>query len=1143
MINFITGRSGSGKTERIYEFISRLDSEDRAVLIVPEQSSFYNEKQLLERLGDRRAANTEVLSFRRLCSNILEEYRGAVGQRINDGIKAVLMDLAIENAPAEGGELELYAKKGKAGLKKTMDLVEPMLTAINEYKMCLITPEQLFEVSETVESRVLASKLRDSARIYAAYNALLENTYDDPDDDLIKLYELLGEYDYFRGMTVFMDSFTGFSAQEIKICERIFSQAKDIYISLCMDRSIYGGDISVFAESENTYRTLLKSAAKTAHECILTDCSENGLRYKSKTLAAVEEGLFSHFRTGTDAEKCENDGSLEICRTRDVYDEISYIAKRIFTLVHDEGYRFNEIEVIARSLDEYKSVIHSEFPKYGIPYFMSDSESLESRALIRMVLSAFDVIHGGFDTEAILRLAKCGFTELSDEDIFELEDYVYIWSIRGNRWKEPFTMSPDGMRQGRYESDEPDQRIDTLEKTRKKLIGPLTDFDEELKKAHNGAEITYALYRYIEAVGCRKKFREFISQVRIKEGQAKAEREASVWDKLMQILDKLYALLSGRRTDSKSYFELLRVYIRKTPLADIPRTINSVTIGIAGSLRSAAPRAVFVPGCNEGEFPPQPTAVGIFTDSERRLLREESPEPQRLPLYDSIFGNTLKEKYNVYAALSAPSEKLFVSYRTLSLSGASCEPSVIVSELMSIIPDTVICDTSNEKPAFYTERQAFDVCAEMWNENTELSSTLKTYFLGSENYGARASAIGRFSQREPFALRDQAVVRKLFGSPLRLSSTKLDLFASCKFAFFCRFGIEVLPIRKASMDGGLYGTAMHFIFEKILSENSIEEFILFTDEILKEKIRLCLNEYLAAIGDETEMTSRFSAICARIRRNAFKTLRRMRAQFMKDSFRPVDFELRIGGEDENSIPAYELELPTGDKLIISGFVDRVDTVLSGDQKYIRIIDYKTGNDIFRLGNIANGVKLQMLLYLSVILKNGTKKYSDGECLLPAGVLYVPSTARSGTATSGMEGALAASQKEEDKNFRMKGLLLAEKEILELMESGLEGEFIPANANKKPPYDLSQRSSVVTAEEFDLIFRYIDDCLKSMGTELYSGNIEAYPEKRACDYCEYKSICRFENGDKYRELPDLSNEEAMERIRKDVNGEGDENVSS
>ena len=1143
MINFITGRSGSGKTERLYEHIAQLDSQDRAILIVPEQSSFYNEKQLLERFGDRRAANVEVLSFRRLCSNILEEYRGAVGQRINDGIKAVLMSIAIENAPSEGGELELYSRRGKAGLKKTMDLVEPMLIAINEYKMCMITPEQLFEVSETVESKVLASKLRDSARIYAAYNALLENTYDDPDDDLIKLYDILGEHDYFNGMTVFIDSFTGFSTQEIKICERIFSQAKDIYISLCMDRSIYGRKISVFSESENTYRTLLRSAGKSSHECILTDCSENGLRYKNNTLAAVENGLFSSFRSGDAAVRCKNDGSLEIFSAKEIYDEISHTAKKIFNLVHESGYKYNEIEVIARNLDEYKSVIQSEFPKYGIPYFLSDSESLEGKALIRMVLSAFEVIHGGFDTEAILRLAKCGFTELSDEEIFELEDYVYIWSIRRNRWKEPFTMSPDGMQRGRYESDKPDKRIDRLEQIRKKLIMPLIKFEEELKKAQNGAGITYALYRYIESVGCREKFRYFITDVRKNEGDAKAEREASVWDKLMLILDKLFALLGERKTDSKSYYELMRVYIRKTPLADIPGTINSVTAGIAGSLRSEAPRAVFVLGCNEGEFPPQPSAVGIFTDSERRLLREERPEEQRLPLYESIFGNTLKEKYNAYSALSAPSEKLFVSYRTQSLSGASCEPSVIISELMSIIPDTVICDSSEEEDVFYTERQGFDTCAKIWNENTELSSTLKEYYMGNETYGSRAKAIERFAQKEPFALRDQAVIRKLFGSPLRLSSTKLDQFASCKFAFFCRFGIEVLPVRKASMDGGLYGTAMHFIFEKMLSENRIEEFILFSDEKLKEKIKEYLAEYLDTIGDESDMTSRFSAICTKIRRNAFKTLRRMRAQFMKDRFRPVDFELRIGAEDDNGIPAYELELPTGDKLIVSGFVDRVDTVLSGNKKYIRIIDYKTGNESFRLGNIANGIKLQMLLYLSVILKNGTKKYADGGCLLPAGVLYVPSTAKTGTASSGGEGDINASQKEEDKNFRMKGLLLADKEILELMESGLEGEFIPANANKKPPHDLSQKSSVVSSEEFDIIFRYIDNCLRSMGTELYSGNIEANPEKHACEYCEYKSICRFENGDKFRELPVYNSEEAMEHIRKEVKGKDDEDVSS
>ena len=74
-----------------------------------------------------------------------------------------------------------------------------------------------------------------------------------------------------------------------------------------------------------------------------------------------------------------------------------------------------------------------------------------------------------------------------------------------------------------------------------------------------------------------------------------------------------------------------------------PYNLSKDEDAIAGSIRSEAPRAVIAIGCNEGEFPPQPSAVGIFTDSERRFLREESPEDQRLPLYESIFGNSLKE--------------------------------------------------------------------------------------------------------------------------------------------------------------------------------------------------------------------------------------------------------------------------------------------------------------------------------------------------------------------------------------------------------------------------------------------------------------------------------------------------------------------
>ena len=66
MIKFILGRSGSGKTEMIHKYIGETGTDKRVVLIVPEQSSFQNEKRILDTMGAKRARNVEVLSFRRL---------------------------------------------------------------------------------------------------------------------------------------------------------------------------------------------------------------------------------------------------------------------------------------------------------------------------------------------------------------------------------------------------------------------------------------------------------------------------------------------------------------------------------------------------------------------------------------------------------------------------------------------------------------------------------------------------------------------------------------------------------------------------------------------------------------------------------------------------------------------------------------------------------------------------------------------------------------------------------------------------------------------------------------------------------------------------------------------------------------------
>ena len=130
--------------------------------------------------------------------------------------------------------------------------------------------------------------------------------------------------------------------------------------------------------------------------------------------------------------------------------------------------------------------------------------------------------------------------------------------------------------------------------------------------------------------------------------------------------------------------------------------------------------------------------------------------------------------------------------------------------------------------------------------------------------------------------------------------------------------------------------------------------------------------------------------------------------------------------------------------------------------------------------------------------------------------------------------------EQDSNFRMRGLLIRDKEVLSAMEQGPEGKFIPAEVNKKPPNDFSSRSSVVTNEEFDEIFRYIDICIKRMGVELYSGNISAAPSKNACKYCPYGSVCRFEKGSRTVKYPKYDKKAALEHIKEELRREEDEN---
>ena len=218
-----------------------------------------------------------------------------------------------------------------------------------------------------------------------------------------------------------------------------------------------------------------------------------------------------------------------------------------------------------------------------------------------------------------------------------------------------------------------------------KAIGPLVDFAEKLSAAETGADISKALYMLLCKEGTAEKLKYLAKSFSEPEELHSKEIEARVWDIAMNLLDKMYSILQNVRLDSRRYLELLKLMIRKSPISDIPQTLDHVVIGTAGNLRSLSQRAVFVMGALEGVFPAVPASTGLFSDSERNSLLGMD-----IPLYDSAFGMVLKEKFNAYSALSLPSEKLFISRYLTDVKGVRCEESVIIKEVRAILPDVKI---------------------------------------------------------------------------------------------------------------------------------------------------------------------------------------------------------------------------------------------------------------------------------------------------------------------------------------------------------------------------------------------------------------------------------------------------------------------
>lgn len=1033
MTDIIYGEAGTGKSTELYDRI-KADAQAgrRVILFVPDQFSFEAEKNVYKNVPPPASLNVTVTMFSRAAQKLLHLY-GETKAYADDIVKTMLMTRALKTLELQG-RLVYYQRQ----MKKN-GFVSFALNLISQLRTLGLTPSALrTAVSENSGDfgELLMGKMNDICEIYTEYDGLLTRSFDDKLDDVRRAAELAAQTDYFSGSCCYFDAFDDFSGSQRVFIRALMGKAENVTFALTTDKP-------------NSAKQRFSGAARLI--AALKEMSGGEIRFtEMKTRYRKPRGM--------------------IIKARDPWQESDWICAQIRELM-DEGYRFREIAVLTAN-PVYSRILGSAMKKYEIPFFADIPESLLSKSAVRFSLDTLRAL--SFETDDLLRYIKSGFVRhsakktISRVQIDALERLCRRYDLRKRDWLRAFPERLD-------ENGE-------LETLRKSIVDPLRRLKKRMDGA-DGAEMTAALCDFIcnEMDINRSLYGLCLGDTRGENGKIvvnrkKMEEYSAVWDDAVTIFESAHEALHGYYPTISEYIDILTGIFAAAQIAKPPQVLDAVTIGDVERSRLRSVRAVFVCGFNQGVMPRSVRAAGAFTGKEAEQLARCG-----LALVGDREARYSSELFLMYRCTNIPEERLYVSYPLLSDSFSELAPSPYLENIKRSF-SAQICGADEFGADFYcrTEQSARRYLAGIYSDPKKRGEreAIAAVLNGAENLFEQADNDGRRLITPQSAER---LIKLNTYSPTALNSIN-----SCKFSFFCKYGLGLREDEERAVTPALSGSVVHFCMERLLREygRNLAALVSLTDEQLRAHAREGAAAYQREVffGDFGS-AERFSYQLMKLSEIAAAAAIRVRDGFKESQFRPLDIER-------------EVRFRFGD-IVIKGICDRLDVSETSGGRFLRVVDYKRGKKDLPLETVYSGENLQMLLYLFGLCEQ--------ENALPSAVLYQPIGANELDKYSGddREGSGLEQKQKNERIHAVGGLAVREApdegELTQLNERYTELYGKTRNGYCTPKY-ISKRS-------FSGLREYCKAYVNAQVIQVNSGMVSAYPHKAEdCAYCPYALFC-------------------------------------
>lgn len=1069
MLHRVIGVSGSGKTEYILKNLGEaIKKGNECIVIVPEQQSVHYEGLLCERFGDGVNLSCEVLNFERLPNRIAREYGNLAVNNIDKGGACALLSLVAESLKDEMKEYSSVACEP--------DFASSVYALISRMKMARITPNQIEEAlnsGELSEETRILSKLHDISLIYSEYEKNLVNELRDPRDALTLLADELDEKPFFKKKYVFIDGYYSFTEQEYQIIESIIAQSHECFVSFTI-----GNDRSFFDENAKSAKRILALAHNVTDDYYTGESK----RFESDYLKLIENNLWK-----SNADKISGDDkSVRLITAKNRFDEIEAAASVILEFVRNGG-RYRDITLLTGNSDAYMPIVESVFSRADIPVYTSSKESLVAKPLFSFLLASLAVVCDDFSLLSVKRYVKSGYTDLTLDESDILLNYAASWKLRGKAWysEEEWALNPDGY----SENDITDRGVEILKianDARERIVAPLTDLRDNLKvKNLTVSKCVRALYAHLIAMQADEKLRknaEYLLKIGKRE---ESDREIQLWKLLINIFDQLDNICGEMPITIKRMQSLIKIMCDCYSLGAIPASGDAVTFGDASLIRAGGSKLVIVAGVCDGEFPASTQNSGFFDREEASVL-----ESVGLSISDTMEKQLNVNRFFVYAAFSAPTQKLVLLCPKSELAGGDLRESTAWLSVKNMLPDV--------------KEEAFDVDNCFYSRESVISAfpSLKKGEIRDKIEEFLKSNGDEYFETRPDV--SDTVARISFDdTTLNLSPSKFEKYALCPFSFFGSYLLKLKEKKINEFSMPEIGNFVHKILDQFMRECcKTGSFVAPTESDRKDLIVSLSKQYfLDVIGKTFSEDKSF----LHVYENTVKTIdfvaESLVKEFTSSKFTPVGFEFKIGlkGEDIPAI-SYDVE---GKTVYLRGSIDRVDTYEVDGVKYVRVIDYKTYQKTFSADLVEFGIDTQMLHYLYA--------YCDNQKAKPAGVLYytvkIPNVKIKGTEDD------ENIKNQAEKVLKRSGIVLNDVPIVQAMSPDMA--YVPVEYSTKQDklYTRGQSKRLYTDADFDELKVKLLDSLRALSKQVFCGNMDVSPldnekvKNDPCKYCAYGDMCR------------------------------------